>query len=149
MATIVFSMLKITSRLQIFHEIGPWQLRPLHSSPIGGFNAVIPSNQKNCQFMATLERWPLARGRCKCIHSSSGKDLWLYWCYWRGWPVLKVATKRWTTVHACTDCFQGRWLYSRWVVGPSSTFAWSLRNPANGTNYRDVWHPKRNNMACE
>ncbi len=32
-----------------------------------------------CQeFVATLERWHLVRGRTKCIHSSSGIDLWPY-----------------------------------------------------------------------
>ncbi len=45
--------------------------------------------------MATLERWHLVRGRNKDMGTSSGKDLWPYY---RGWPLLRVATKRGTTV---------------------------------------------------
>ncbi len=41
-------------------------------------------------------RGGVVRGRSTDIHSSSGKDLWPYQ---RGWPLLRVATKRGTTVH--------------------------------------------------
>ena len=57
-----------------------------------------PSNKARpiCQeIVATLERWPLARERGIRIQSSRPKNLWLHQ---RGWPLLRVATKRGTTV---------------------------------------------------
>ncbi len=53
-----------------------------------------------CQdIVATIETWPLSRMRNKYIHSSSSKNLRPHK---RGWPLLRVATKRASAVYAVT-----------------------------------------------
>ncbi len=45
-----------------------------------------------------IRQVPSVKGRSKRIDSSSRKDLWLYYMYWRVWPLLRVATEKETTV---------------------------------------------------
>ena len=55
-----------------------------------------PLGHPICQdIVATLERWPLVRGRSKYFYSRTGKDMRPHW---RGCPLLSVATKRETAV---------------------------------------------------